>query len=89
MKTKVTQMTSNRTGEAVKNQFIIETTDGIYFQSYSSIIARKFNGKVQIDKTYWNYSKTTSKYRNQFLNESTKETQSKIDSGEYELTNLN
>ena len=34
-------------------------------------------------------SRTTAKYRNQFLDESTKETQAKIDSGEYILTDLN
>ena len=38
--------------------------------------------QVVLDKTYWNYSVTTSKYRNQFLNESTKETQAKINSGD-------
>ena len=45
--------------------------------------------KIYLDSHYWNYSKTTAKYRNQFLNETTKETQKKIDSGEYILTNLN
>ena len=45
--------------------------------------------QIVLDKTYWNYSVTTSKYRNQFLNESTKETQAKIDSGEYKLVDLN
>ena len=73
-----------------KNQFIIYGEDGIYFQSYNSIIVfRPFNGKIQLDKYYWDYSKTTGKYRNLFLNENKKETQEKIDSGEYILTNLN
>ena len=45
--------------------------------------------QIVLDKTYWNYSVTTSKYRNQFLNESTKETQAKINSGEYKLVDLN
>jgi len=48
-----------------------------------------FTGGVILDKKYWNYSKTTSKYRNKFLNETTKETQAKIDSGEYVLKDLN
>lgn len=77
----------------VKNQFVIEDGPVTYFQSYYSIIVKKIRrdcGKVDIylDEYYWNYSKTTSKYRNMFLEETTKETQAKIDSGEYTLTNL-
>lgn len=73
-----------------KNQFIIYGEDGIYFQSYNSIIVfRPFKGKVQLDEYYWDYSKTTGKYRNLFLGETKKEIQEKIDSGEYILTNLN
>ena len=74
----------------VRNQFRIFTSDGVYFQSYSSIIAfRPFSGKVKLDTDKWDYSKTTGKYRNQFLNETKKETEAKIKSGEYELVNLN
>ena len=29
--------------------------------------------QIELDYKYWNYSVTTSKYRNQFLNESTQE----------------
>lgn len=64
-----------------------------YFQSYDSIIARKVykNGLVEItlDKYYWNYSVTTGKYRNIFLDEDKKTTEKKIASGEYKLANLN
>jgi len=42
-----------------------------------------------LDKNKWDYSVTTGKYRNQFLNETKKETQKKIDSGEYKLVDLN
>ena len=63
---------------AVKNQFIVRTNDGVYSQSYDSLIVGKMNdGKVLIDKKYWDYSKTTGKYRNQFLNETKKETEKK------------
>jgi hypothetical protein len=98
---KVQNMTSPRTGKPVANQFIIETIENIteygdtwpieveYFQSYDSIIAVKRHGKVELDRTYWDYSTTTGKYRNQFLGETKKETQAKIDSGEYILTDLN
>jgi hypothetical protein len=79
-----------RNGNAVPNQFILYTEKGSYFQSYKSIIAFiPRSGKIQLDSHYWDYSRTTGKYRNQFLNETKKETQSKIDSGQYELTNLN
>lgn len=86
---KVSNMTSGK-GNAIANQFIIHTDEGDYFQSYNSIIVfRSKSGMVQLDQKYWNYSKTTSRYRNQFLNETTKEIESKIKSGEYVLTNLN
>jgi len=70
--------------EDVKNQFIIrDTVNGVtYFQSYSSIIAKKEKGKVTLGKN-WDYSMTTGKYRNRFLNETKKETQAKLDSGVY------
>jgi len=97
----VTNMTG-RTGKKVANQFIIEDegrgangnfkTKGV-FQSYDSVIAIKTvwedETRVELDERYWNYSTTTSKYRNQFLGETTKETEAKIKSGEYKLVNLN
>ena len=74
----------------VKNQFIITTKDGIYLQSYNSIIAFKSkDGKTYLDNYYWDYSTTTGKYRNMFLNETKKDTQQKIKDGTYILTNLN
>jgi hypothetical protein len=89
MKTKVENMESSR-GNTIPNQFIITTDKGSYFQSYNSIIAFiPLSGKIQLDSNKWDYSTTTGKYRNQFLNETKKETQQKIDSGIYELTDLN
>ena len=88
MQTKVSQF-DGRNG-SVKNQFILTTSEGKYFQSYESVIVFIPNdGKIQLDSTYWDYSKTTGKYRNQFLNETKKETEQKIASGQYILTNLN
>ena len=82
-----------RTGKPVANQYVIEDDQGnTYFQSYDSIIAKipdLHRFEIVLDEKYWNYSVTTSKYRNQFLNESTKETQAKINSGEYKLVDLN
>lgn len=70
----------------VVNQFKITTDSAVYFQSYDSIIAIivKHNGSVVLGPN-WKYSRTTSKYRNMFLNEDTKTTQKKLDNGEYLL----
>lgn len=83
------QQFQGRNNEGVKNQFQIFTDKGTVFQSYSSIIAAKVDGKIYLDKDKWDYSVTTGKYRNQFLGESKKETEKKIKSGEYILTDLN
>ena len=86
---KVANMKSNK-GNKIANQFVIDTDEGIYFQSYKSIIAFCNNeGKVTLDEKFWDYSTTTGKYRNQFLNEGIAETRKKIKSGIYVLTNLN
>ena len=78
------------TGREVPNQFIIETDQGKYFQSYKSVIAFKDNdNKVTLDEKYWNYSRTTGKYRNEFLGEYIELTRDKIASGEYKLADLN
>lgn len=66
-----------------------------YFQSYKSIIVKKgiqyCDGKqiTLLDRDKWDYSVITGKYRNQFLGETKKETEAKIKSGEYILTDLN
>ena len=79
-----------RTGREVPNQFIINTKQGKYFQSYKSIIAFIDNkDKVTLDEFYWDYSRTSGKYRNEFLGEYIEETRDKIKSGEYKLANLN
>jgi len=71
-----------------------------YFQSYETVICKrdKFRAgvsdrQVWVDRGAWydpkKNTKTTDKYRNQFLGETKAETQNKIDSGEYILTDLN
>lgn len=91
--TKVSNITNSR-GNVVKNQFIISEGSKKTFQSYDSTIAEIKHSStskpiITLDEYYWNYSVTTSRYRNIFLNENTQDTQSKIDSGEYKLANLN
>ena len=89
-------------GNDVPNQFIIEEEGhgalGNFiikqtFQSYSAIIAVRTiwpdMERVILDARYWNYSKTTGKYRNIFLGESKAETERKIAEGIYKLDNLN
>jgi len=82
----------------IPNQFMIGGTEwidgqehhGVTFQSYDAKIAFRDNdGKVWLDEKYWTYSRTTSKWRNRFLNSTTKDTLAKIKSGEYTLANLN
>ena len=79
-------------GNAVANQFIVETDEGTYFQSYDTIIVFEpcsGGGKTQLDVHKWDYSVTTGKYRNQFLGENIAETRKKIRAGIYELVDLN
>ena len=86
----------------VPNQFLIEEEGrgalGNFltrktFQSYESTIAvithREDKTVIELDEYFWDYSTTTGKYRNKFLGENKKETQKRIDSGEYKLVNLN
>jgi hypothetical protein len=88
---KVQNMESPRTNNPVPNQFRIHTKEGVYFQSYNTVIAfiRSKDGKVFLDDNAWDYSGTTSKYRNIFLGEGKTRTVAKINSGEYKLVDLN
>jgi hypothetical protein len=89
---KISNMTSSN-GNKIANQFIINDSEFTLFQSYFSVIVKTTfeEGKkiVYLDSFFWNYSKTTAKYRNLFLGETTKETEKKIKDGIYKLTNLN
>ena len=99
---KVSNMTSSR-GNAVPNQFIISdcVTDhsdwrGQMFQSYDSAIAFRsyrnnagFDGTLYLDERYWDYSVTTSKYRNQFTGLTTAQTKAGINDGSIKLVDLN
>ena len=69
--------------EGALNQFLIIGDGYTLLQSYSSPVAMlTIEGEVYIFPE-WDFSKTTGKYRNLFLNETKKETQKKINSGEY------
>lgn len=90
---KIKNMTSSN-GNKIANQFeIVDDAGNVFFQSYDSVICKKdySSGElvVYLDERYWDYSVTTGKYRNIFLGETKKETEKKIKSGEYILTDLN
>ncbi len=91
---KVSNMRS-RNGNDVPNQFIISDTNKSIFQSYNSVIAvMEYDTLVKkdvitLDRYYWNYSRTTSKYLSMFLNECTGDIRKKIKDGTYILSNLN
>lgn len=57
----------NDNGNAAANQFIINTPKAVYFQSYSSVVA-KIDGKDNlILSENWDYSNTTRKHLYIFL----------------------
>lgn len=76
-------------GGDVPNQIIIRCDGFAVFKSYDSTIAVRSNGKVCLDRKYWDFSRTTDRYRNVFLGEDKKETMRKIDDGTYTLADLN
>jgi hypothetical protein len=81
-----------RTGRPIANQFIISTDEADYFQSYDVIVAkvyRGYGGGTVLDRNYWNYSQTTSKYLNQFLGLPAGEAKRLIATEEYILADLN
>jgi len=101
---RVSNMKSSR-GNAVPNQFVITGNEpflcnGEYldrdtevFQSYETIIARRYYicdiQVTELDRDKWDYSRTTSKYRNQFLDMNTGEIEKGIVDGSIKLVDLN
>lgn len=76
--------------QLANNQIVLTSPNDVQtFVSYGKTIAIKTKNSVTLDETYWNYSNTTSKYRNKFLGEKLADTRKKIEKGEYKLTNLN
>ena len=83
-------------GNPVVNQFVINTKNGKYFQSYQSVVCKinKDNNKVTLS-AHWDYSVTTSKYLYKFLRDngiyvySKKDVLAKIKAKEFRLINKN
>lgn len=64
---KVTNITNGR-GRKVANQFIITDGNVYTFQSYNSVVAVvDFDNSTVTLGSNWNYSTTTSRYRNRFF----------------------
>ena len=62
-----------RVVDIANNQFEVYTDEGVYFQSYDSVVAFKPNSseeKIRVGFD-WNYSRTTMKYVGQFLGQNT------------------
>lgn len=73
------------------DNYSVVSTEGEWLISYGSpILFKPFDiaFPICLDERYWNYSRTTSKYRNLILGEDTKATRAKIAKGEYLLINL-
>lgn len=72
------------------NCVIIHLSNGWnILKSYNTTIAMRKGQEVIIDLRYYNYSASTGKHRNYFLNETLKDTDKKIKSGEYKTADLN
>lgn len=92
----VEQMTS-RSGNVVPNQTILSDMTGKTFVSYGSKIVyqskdRASDGlplEIIVDENYWDYSRTTGKYRNEFMNMGVQDVRDHIKEGRIQVGNLN
>ena len=71
-------------GNETRNAEVISFENGQILKCYSTIIAIKLNNDTYLTN-YWDYSTTTGYYRNEFLNETKKETVAKISNKIYKL----
>jgi hypothetical protein len=71
------------------NQMVEFTDEARNFYSYGSLIATiSNNGNITINKQYYKYSRTTSKWLAKFLCSTQKEIAESIKSGNIKLINL-
>ena len=90
---KTYHLKTNQGNNAV-NQVVIQSEDrwghGVStFQSYQTIMAHiDCEGTVTLDKSY-PYSRTTSRYLNQFLSVTSKDRDNFVKSGAYKIADLN
>ena len=70
-KVKVSQLINDNNNPAA-NQFVIKTPNGIYFQSYDSVVAFYDNDHKLYLGRDWDYSNTTRKHLYIFIRDYTK-----------------
>lgn len=70
-------LSSPATGNAVSNQVVVNFENASVFESYGTLIAVKKDDKIYLSKDY-NYSRTTSKYLNQFCGMTSKEVEKEL-----------
>lgn len=73
-----------RRGGNASNQFIANFKNGQVFQSYSTIIGVKLDGKVYLTSAY-DCSKTTMYYTDQFLDMKISDIRKNISSGKFTM----
>lgn len=85
---KVRNLQSQKTYREIPNQFEITTDDCCIFQSYRSTIAKENfkTGELVFDPNYWDYSRTTMKYLNQWLGNNARDL---VKAGKVKFENLN
>lgn len=71
-------------GNKIENQFMIFFENGTVFQSYDSIVVIETRGNTYLTSKH-DYSVTTSKYRNLFLDDDSKGVKEGIKGGSYIL----
>lgn len=89
----------SRGGNPCANQQIMSDPHGETFVSYGTKIAYRSHEKygvgsekrhkIILDENYWNFSRTTGKYRNEFLGFGTEDCRKGIKDGTIKLANLN
>ena len=83
MVTSIQNMKTNSGGYA-SNQFIVYSTEGVYFISYQSVIAFKpINSITKYIGNDYDYSRTTMRYLQKFLGHDIKETRKRLEAGVY------
>lgn len=74
-----------------KNQVVVQFSDGSeIFNSYGkNIVEYSKNHKIYFDKKYWNFSNTTSKWRNKYMGVDSKWVKDAIKNGIVKFKDLN
>ena len=71
------------------NQIVFTDGKTEIFTSYGTKIAKKVGNNVTLDKKFWDFSATTTKWLGRFLGMNKEGIRMRIASGEFKLANLN